>query len=309
MITTEERCRGTLVGLAVGDALGTTLEFQRPGTFAPFTEMVGGGAFGLEAGQWTDDTSMALCLATSLLEQQTFDTFDQMERYNRWYREGYLSSRPGECVDIGLTTTQALDRFVSSGQAISGSTDRMSAGNGSLMRLAPVPLFFRTQPVEAIAKSGISSKTTHAAPQSVDGCRYFAYLLLLALQGEDKEVLCADHSHAEAWSAEPLDTEIAEVVRGTFKTRQPPEVVASGYVVRTLEAALWAFYHTDSFEAGALKAVNLGNDADTVGAVYGQLAGAYYGATAIPQRWRDCLYQGSMIEQLADELYQLAQTK
>ena len=136
----RERYRGCLLGLAVGDALGTTLEFCRPGSFTPITDMVGGGPFRLKPGQWTDDTSMALCLASSLTERGGFDARDQMERYVRWWREGYWSST-GRCFDIGNTTSAALSRFQKTGDPFAGSTDPHAAGNGSLMRLAPVPLF------------------------------------------------------------------------------------------------------------------------------------------------------------------------
>src|SRR3954468_6989798 len=123
-----------LVGLAVGDALGTTAEFTAKGSVRPIDDMVGGGPFGLEAGQWTDDTSMALCLAESLIERRGFDPVDQLERYVRWWREGHLSST-GACFDIGGTVRAALVRFVATGRADSGSTDPRSAGNGSIMRL------------------------------------------------------------------------------------------------------------------------------------------------------------------------------
>ena len=305
-LSLNDRYRGALLGLAVGDALGTTLEFTEPGTFAPIADMVGGGPFNLRAGQWTDDTSMALCLATSLTETRRFDTHDQMNRYGKWYKEGYLSSRPGHCFDIGITTSQALDSFLTTGQPISGSADRTKAGNGSLMRLAPVPMFFR-KTAEAIDKSGVSSTTTHAAPQAVDACRYFAYLLLLAFEGKRRGEICADHSHSSVWNQASLDREVIDVAQGTFKSKQPPEIVASGYVIKTLEAALWAFYHSESFEEGALKAVNLGNDADTVGAVYGQIAGAYYGGSGISEPWLAKLYMRQEITQRADELYHLSQ--
>lgn len=116
-----ERYRGALLGLAAGDALGTTVEFSPPGTFPPVTEIVGGGPFHLEPGQWTDDTSMALCLADSLIEKRAFDPIDQLERYVRWYREGYLSSR-GACFDIGATVRGALVRFEKTREPYCGST-------------------------------------------------------------------------------------------------------------------------------------------------------------------------------------------
>lgn len=145
----QERLRGCLVGLAIGDALGTSIEFSLPGTFAPITDMLGGGPFHLLPGQWTDDTSMALCLAESLVECQGFDPIDQLKRYTLWSQEGHLSSN-GRCFDIGGTVRQALRRFRQTGEPICGSTDPSTAGNGSLMRLAPVPMFFADQPVQAI---------------------------------------------------------------------------------------------------------------------------------------------------------------
>src|SRR5262245_22893371 len=137
---TIERYRGCLLGLAAGDALGTTLEFRPPGSFSPIDDMVGGGPFGLKPGQWTDDTSMALCLAESLIECLGFDPADQMERYVRWYRQGHLSSA-GWCFDIGGTTSSALRRYMNDRNPYAGPTGPTTAGNGSIMRLAPVPLF------------------------------------------------------------------------------------------------------------------------------------------------------------------------
>lgn len=183
-----ERYRGCLLGLAVGDALGTTLEFKRPGTFTPINEMVGGGPFHLKAGQWTDDTSMALCLAESLIECRGFDAVDQLTRYCRWYRDGHLSST-GRCFDIGNTTRTALEAFQRTRNPFPGPTDPRFAGNGSLMRLAPVPLFFARDPKESIERAGDSSRTTHGAREAVDACRYFSALLVGAIQGRSKDEL------------------------------------------------------------------------------------------------------------------------
>ena len=174
--------RGALIGLAVGDALGTPLEFKPPGSFKPITDMIGGGPFRLKPGQWTDDTSMALCLAESLIECRGFSPEDQLARYVRWYREGHLSST-GECFDIGATTVGALHRFERTHEPFCGSEDPHSAGNGSIMRLAPVPLFFAHDPVEAIEKSGQSSRTTHGARVCVDACRYLGALIAGAFYG------------------------------------------------------------------------------------------------------------------------------
>ena len=161
------RFRGCLLGLAVGDAIGSTVEFRQRGSFPPVTDMVGGGIFGLKAGQWTDDTSMALCLATSLSTKKGFDPIDQMERYWRWYQNGYLSST-GDCFDIGNTVKQALYDFNRTGNAWSGLTDPYSAGNGSLMRLAPVPLYYFPDREKTVHFAGESSRTTHGAQECIE---------------------------------------------------------------------------------------------------------------------------------------------
>lgn len=304
---------GCLLGLAAGDALGTTLEFSLPGSFTPLTleavagGLPGGGPFALKPGQWTDDTSMALCLAESLVERHGFDPRDQMERYVCWYRYGHLSST-GRCFDIGNTVRAALERYQHTGAPYCGSTDPNTAGNGSLMRLAPIPMYYTRQPEQAIERSGDSSRTTHQAPAAVDACRYYGALLWGALKGVDKETLLAERycPLPGYWEAHPLVPKIDAVAGGSFKVRQPPQIRGSGYVVHALEAALWAFWHSTSFAEGALLAVNLGEDTDTTAAIYGQLAGAYYGAQAIPEAWRTSLALGETIQSLITCLYALA---
>ena len=313
-----ERYRGSLLGLAIGDALGTTLEFKPPDTFSPINDVVGGGPFGLKAGEWTDDTSMALCLAESLIEKRGFDPEDQLQRYIRWYKEGHLSST-GECFDIGGATSEALHRFEQTGEPYAGSRDPNRAGNGSIMRLAPVPLFYARgplgisegdRPVEAIERCGESSRTTHGAQNCVDACRYLGALIVGAVNGASKGDVLSEYYCPVGgyWKIQPLSEEVSEVATGSFKHKQPPEIQGSGYVVRSLEAALWAFHNSDSFKDGALLAVNLGDDSDTTGAVYGQLAGAYYGERAIPESWKGKVVHGLLIEQLADQLYSQGET-
>jgi ADP-ribosylglycohydrolase len=302
----KDRYDGCLLGLAVGDALGTTVEFKTPGSFPPVETITGGGPFNLKAGEWTDDTSMALCLAESLIERREFDAADQMDRYLRWRDQGHLSSH-GRCFDIGVTVSGALSRYERTGEAYSGSRDPRTAGNGSLMRLAPAPLFYAGWPREAIQMAGESSLTTHGAEEAVDGCRYMAALIVGALRGVSKEELLSDHFDpvGGVWQEGPLSPKIAEIAAGSFKGRNPPQIRGTGYVVASLEAALWAFYHGSSFREGALLAVNLGDDADTTGAIYGQLAGAFYGAAAIPEEWRNVLAKRELIERFADALYRL----
>ena len=299
-----DRYRGCLLGLAAGDALGTTLEFRRPGSFKPITDMVGGGPFRLGPGMWTDDTSMALCLAESLIERKEFDPEDQMRRYVRWYQEGHLSSN-GYCFDIGNTTRESLQRFIETGQAYAGATHAFAAGNGSLMRLAPVPMYFAQNAEDAIALSGNSSRTTHCAPEAIDACRYFGGMLVGALNGEDKDTLLGNHYCPTPgyWARQPLADKIAEIAGGSFKRKSPPEIRGTGYVVESLEAALWAFYNSQSFGEGALMAANLGDAADTTAAIYGQIAGACYGAEVIPSGWRSKLAHRELITEMADSIH------
>lgn len=307
MISLPDRYRGSLMGLAVGDALGAAVEFMPPGTFAPLTDMIGGGPHDLRAGEWTDDMSMAVCLAESLVERRGFDPVDQLRRYLRWYREGYRSST-GVCFDIGITVRQALHRFERDECAYCGSADPSTAGNGSLMRLAPVPLFYARDPLAALVWSGESSRTTHGAAAAVDACRYFAALIVGALNGVAKDALLGERYSPVPgyWDAHPLVPEIDEVARGSFRDRQPPEITGSGYVVRSLEAALWAFASTDTFADGCLAAANLGDDADTTAAIYGQLAGAFYGMDAIPAPWHEIITMRGLILRLADDLHAAA---
>ena len=306
LLSLVDRYKGAMVGLACGDALGTTLEFKRPGTFDPIEDMVGGGPFQLAPGEWTDDTSMALCLAESLVECQGFNPVDQLTRYWRWYQEGYWSSN-GRCFDIGNTVRQALHKFDSSGEPWCGSSDPTAAGNGALMRLAPVPLAYANDPEQAISCAGLSSKTTHGARESVDACRYLAGLILGALEGISKEELLYSRFAPNGlhWEDRPLAPRIEQVASGAFARKHPSAIRGTGYVADCLEAALWAFAQTDSFRDGALLAVNLGDDADTTGAVFGQLAGAFYGASGIPEKWREMLCRRPEIEQLAGRLHDL----
>ena len=299
-MTTHDRFLGCLLGLAVGDAVGTALEFKPRGSFTPITDMVGGGPFRLKPGQWTDDTSMALCLASSLVEKGRFDAEDQMRRYVRWHEEGYWSST-GRCFDIGNATGAALARFKRTGDPFAGSSDPHSAGNGSIMRLAPVPMFYAGDVEKAIHYSAESSRTTHGAAECIDACRLFGGMLVRALRSAEKEeVLTAD---APTFSGA---ARIADIARGTYRSKDERAIKGSGYVVASLEAALWCFDHTDSFDAAVLRAANLGDDADTTAAVCGQVAGAFYGVSGIPKRWCERLGMRLEIEQLAVKLHELS---
>lgn len=304
----RDRFRGALLGLAVGDALGAAVEFMPPGSFEPVTGMRGGGKFKLRPGEWTDDTSMALCLAESLVERRRFDPIDQMGRYVRWYRGGYLSSN-GKCFDIGNATRKALEGFEANGAPYQGAKAPDAAGNAPIMRLAPVPLAFANDPEAALNWAGESARTTHGDDRAIHAAKYLAALILGALKGEYVTTLLHNgifYPYEGAWEAHPLHPDVAAVAQGSFSVKAPPAIKGATFVVSSLEAALWAFHHHRPFEAGALAAVNLGDDADTTGAVYGQLAGAYYGASAIPEEWLQKLAKRDQITALADGLYELA---
>ena len=294
-----ERYRATLLGLACGDAVGTRAEFQPRGSFAPLTDMVGGGPFNLKPGQWTDDTSMALCLAESLLNKKGFDAADQMGRYLNWWQWGYLSST-GECFDIGMTVREALTRYLENGQPFAGSTDPYTAGNGSLMRLAPIVLYYFPDLDRIRRFSTDSSRTTHAAPEALECCQLLADLIRKALQGAPKQDL---QSLPETTFVE---SKVASIAQGDYLGKSKDDIRGSGYCVESLKAALWCFHHTDSFEAAILEAANLGDDADTTAAIVGQLAGAHYGVRAIPYGWLAKLHMRENIEATADALLRAA---
>ena len=177
------------------------------------------------------------------------------------------------------------------------------------MRLAAIPLFFSNAPQVAIEKSGESSRTTHGTPAAIDACRYMGARLVGALNGTSKQELLPDHCSPIPgyWDENPLFAKIAEIAPGSFKHREPPDIAASGYVVKSLEAALWALHRSSDFRDGCLLALNLGDVADTTGAIYGQLAGAFYGEQAIPLAWREKLAHRELIASFAIKLLALSQ--
>lgn len=293
VITLADRARGALLGLACGDAVGTTVEFKLRGTFSPLTDMVGGGPFRLRAGQWTDDTSMALCLGESLLACGGFDARDQMERYLRWFRTGYQSPT-GRCFDIGNTVLEALLAFERTGDPFSGSTEPDRAGNGSIMRLAPVVLFFHPDRAAVDHHGAESSRTTHGAEEAVAACRILGGILHAALSGFPKEGLLLSVPAAD-W----MSPRLRAIAEGRYRDKPREGIRGTGYVVDSLEAALWSFSRTASFEEAVLTAANLGDDSDTTAAVCGQVAGAHYGIREIPEGWLERLWEREGIEEMA----------
>ncbi|MEX2495603.1 MAG: ADP-ribosylglycohydrolase family protein [Woeseia sp.] len=292
----QDHAVGALVGLAVGDAIGTTLEFTRRGAQLPLTDMVGGGPFLLTAGQWTDDTAMALCLADSLLAKNAVDAADLSDRFVRWWRNGE-NSCTGTCFDIGSATVAALGRYERTGDPRSGNEDPGTAGNGSLMRLSPVAIRWHHDAAAARPAARAQSEPTHRAPAALDACGWFAERLVAAIGGIPKAAVLACHGRQD------LVDEIAAIAAGSWGEKERQEISSSGYVVHSLEAAMWAVARSDGFEEAVLLAANLGNDADTVAAITGQLAGALWGVSGIPESWLDRLAWRDRIELLALDLY------
>lgn len=266
--------------------------------------MRGGGKFQLEPGQWTDDTSLALCIASSLIATGSFDLRDQLERFLRWRDAGEFSST-GKCFGIGQQTLRALLDYNRSGQLTRKASSTWRSGNGSLMRLAPIPLVFAGDLDLAGRASAASSITTHPLVECREACAAYGRLIAGAVCGWSK-VQLLDESRALVGAVSA--PAVQQVLAGSYLGKSRDEISSTGYVVDTMEAALWAFMRTDDFRSGALLAVNLGHDSDTVGAVYGQLAGAHYGFTGIPAEWREQLYELDLIVDIAEQLHALAGT-
>lgn len=297
-----DRQRGALLGLAIGDALGAPFKFELPGDFAPIEGFRGGGPHSLLSGEWTDDAGMALALAESLAEAG-WDLNDQARRYLAWWRDGKYTVR-GRHVYVGVTTRQALGRFEETGDArASGDRSEQSSGNASIMRLAPVAIryasWFPDRLEELVELFVESSLPTHASPLCLSSCAYLGLVLSgLIHKVPREEVLSPDWPLlARVRKAYPLHAEVEEVAAGSFRRLKPPQIVGSGYVVKSLEAALWAFCDASDFRQAVLRAVNLGDDTDTTGAVCGQLAGAYWGQSGIHVEWRHGLQRPELIEQ------------
>jgi ADP-ribosyl-[dinitrogen reductase] hydrolase len=290
----RDRAVGALLGLAVGDAVGTTLEFKSRDTYPPLTDMVGGGPFGLKPGQWTDDTAMALALADSLAERGGLDEQDLLARFSDWWRNGTYSCT-GRCFDIGGTTAQAIARWERTGEDHCGSTAPTSAGNGSLMRLAPVAIRYFGDRAALRDTAARQSKTTHAASEPVDACVLYAEMLADSIEGARRSEVLRDRSGT--WAG-PIDG----IAAGSWRGKHRPEIQASGYVAHSLEASLWSVGRTSSFDRAALLAANLGQDADTTAAITGQLAGALGGASGIPAGWPNKLAWRDRLETAASAL-------
>lgn len=284
----RDRAIGSLVGLAVGDAVGTTLEFMPKPPRMCIYGMIGGGPFRLRAGQWTDDTAMAMALADSLEADPALDPRDLMDRFVDWHQNGTYSCT-GKCFDIGNATVAALRRYQASGDPIAGSTDPHSAGNGSIMRLAPVAVRHWNDRAELLRVADLQGRTTHAAEEAREAVATLAEILAEAIAGRSLTELVTGR--------------LSERVKGYAPGQPRSAIKGSGYVVASLHAALWAVSTTTSFETAILAAANLGEDADTTAAIAGQIAGAVYGLSGIPDDWLEHLAWRERIEATAGRLF------
>lgn len=291
----RDRFLGAMIGLAVGDALAAATQFRKAGTFTAVGDLLGGGPFDLPRGAWSDDTSMALCLADSLLEASGFDPRDQVERYRRWQQQGYLSAT-GQCLGITAGTAKALAQAQWRRQLFSGSHDPNQLDPEVLSRVAPAVLFYFSNPVDAVTFASEQARTTCQAPAALEACKLLAAWLLGCLAGHPKSTALVPPP--ELLDINALRSNAAAIAATAGNTSAPD----AGNVLEALEAAAWAFRSTDNFRDGALKAVNLGANSDVVAAVYGQLAGAHYGIGAIPATWRTSLVGQDLIEGFADRL-------
>lgn len=274
----RERFLGALLGLAVGDAAAAATQYRRAGTFSPVGDLIGGGPFDLPPGGWSDDTAMALCLADSLLACGGFEARDQVDRYRRWQREGYLSAT-GQCLGITASTARALAVAQWRRQRFAGSHAPGQLDPEPLSRVAPVVMFFFASEENAVQLAGDAARTTCQAPAVLGACRDLARALFQALSGKPKAPIVAG-------------------LAGSTRTKGR----GKGTVVEALSTAVEAFAATDNFREAVLHAANRGGNSDVAAAACGQLAGALYGASAIPASWREKLLQKSLIESYADRL-------
>ena len=278
----HDRVAGAFVGLAIGDALGAPVEFADRGTFEPVTSYRSGGRFNLPAGAWTDDTAMAVCLGQSLIEKRTLDNGDLLNRFCDWAENGTNTST-GIAVGIGQNTLRVLGDFRRNGYLEALPFGAKNDGNGSLMRLAPVSCFAKDNIEEAVVLAGLQSRATHASRHAEECCQILAELLCHLISGKPL-MWAVEQAHNR-----PRNNEISMMMHRNIVEESADDIQSGGYVINTLHAALWSNLTADSFESAVLKACNLGDDADTTAAVAGQIAGAMYGYSNVPQDLKDGL--------------------
>ncbi len=298
-VTLKDRYLGSFLGMAIADYVGSGYEFKSRDSFKAAGPMPSyKGTWGLPIGSYTDDSSMALCLADSFLSNNGFDAADQLERYIRW-RENGENSSVGRCFDIGSTCSGALLRYYRD-KSLFAKIDEYGNGNGSLMRLAPIPLIYRENSELRKKYARLQSLVTHGGALAMDCCEVYADLIAYALGGANKLALwrvCKDHSRYYAG----LDIRCTQAM-DNLQLKKRSQINSGGFVLDSFEAALWCIFQTDTFEEAVLSGVNLGGDTDTTAAIIGQLAGAIYGIQGIPSQWVNDLVHRNRFEELATQM-------
>ena len=302
----KNKAIGSIVGFAIGDALGAPAEFKERGTFEPIEFYRSGGKFNLPAGAYTDDTAMTLCLAQSLLDKNGCDTDDQLQKYCSWLKDGYMSAT-GVSIGCGKQIYRALLNYLSKKSTVCTIGNNRSAGNGSLMRVAPIAIYYMEDLNKAMQCAQKSSYTTHKLKICADACIAYTWLLYGFYKGFSKDDILSkeytDYYLFEYDKNYSYNSEIINILQGSYKNKSEDDINSSGYVVHTLEATLWAFYNSNNFKEGLLKAINLGKDSDTIGAIYGSIAGAYYGIDNIDNDLIEGLMHNKKITEISKQLY------
>jgi ADP-ribosyl-[dinitrogen reductase] hydrolase len=307
------RFRGLMLGLALADALAAPVQHRRPGTFTPVGDLTGGGSYDLPRGAWSDDTAQALLLADSLLACGAYDARDFVERLGRWQRDGYLSAT-GQCIGISATTARAIAQARWTGNPFAGTHDPGRAEKEPLVRAGVAAAWALSDPEQAIELAVQAARPTHQAPVALDACRYFTALCIGALQGASRaELLAPGFSPVPGlWQRRPLKREVAAVADGGWReagANGSPGPIADGTAADALGLVLWALARGSSYRDTVLAAINLGLDADSNGALVGQLAGALYGASGLPSHWVSGLAQAGNLGTTADRLLAAALTR
>lgn len=298
--------KAAVFGFAVADAVGVPTEFlPREKLMAnPITDMIGYGSHNMPKGTWSDDSSMAFCSLQSMIVKGKIDLDDMMRKFVRWEQEAWMTPH-GEVFDIGHTCLMSIARYVQGADAYHcGGTRERDNGNGSLMRIAPVSLYNYLKGIsdaEAYANIRAVSALTHAHDRSCIGCGIYDIVLRRLTDAPDKQTVKEALAEAAAFFADEAEISSYErLFAPDFEDLPLSAIKSSGYVVDTLEAALWCLLKTDSYRACVLLAANLGDDTDTVAAVAGALAGILYGYGAIPSDWVESLAKTEMIAAMCE---------
>ena len=291
-----------IIGFAIGDALGVPAEFKSRDELKsyPITDMIGDGTYNVPAGTWSDDTSMTLATIHSIIETGTIDTNDMADKFLKWFRDAEYTAT-NETFDIGRTTLQALARYeLKQDDAVNcGGNGEYENGNGSLMRILPIAYFIYYKQIKDDNKiyeivRDVSS-ITHAHEISVLGCYIYVRYCLLLLDGKDRFEAYKElkQMNYEMFSEYSLN-KYKRILQNDIVDVSIEDISSSGYVVSTLEAVMWLFLNAEDYNTTILKAVNLGDDTDTVAAITGGILGIYYGSISIKANWKttlkNCMY-------------------